>query len=268
MRYHEEGVRDRNRAGIEAADHPVPIRIRPCVSELVPDTHTKYPYLTETGALDRKSDWAQADEVTRFTFLLPAKCRMQPSPTPKDSIATRVNPLLNMSSRSPSTSPKRARNPDNSQPLSAGKRPHVSMIRIGHPFHVSTPCQMSDAATPHPMWQHSVGYSRTPPFPHLEMSLPVCFPIMSIPILSMPIPIPEDSEDRSDDRAVCPFPPRGGGGVSHSYSPLASTGYAYPGDAARSPNHAKWVGPVVGGATIAAVFFGNVIRYFKYCTSG
>eukprot|EP00757_Euglenozoa_sp_SAG-D1_P025296 gene25296-biopygen10530 len=24
--------------------------------------HAKYPYLTETGALDRKSDWAQADE--------------------------------------------------------------------------------------------------------------------------------------------------------------------------------------------------------------
>eukprot|EP00757_Euglenozoa_sp_SAG-D1_P001531 gene1531-biopygen10967 len=47
----------RNRAGIEAADP-----LRPCVSELVPGTYAKYPYLTEMGALDRKSDWAQADE--------------------------------------------------------------------------------------------------------------------------------------------------------------------------------------------------------------
>eukprot|EP00757_Euglenozoa_sp_SAG-D1_P002002 gene2002-biopygen1271 len=69
-----KGVRDRNRAGIEATD---PAHPYPRFPTHVPGTHVKYPYLTETGAQDRKSVWAQADENPSSTLHLAEKSDLQ-----------------------------------------------------------------------------------------------------------------------------------------------------------------------------------------------
>eukprot|EP00757_Euglenozoa_sp_SAG-D1_P026582 gene26582-biopygen16929 len=44
-------------------------------------SHAKYPYLIETGAQDRKSVWAQADEIT-FTSPLSANAGCSSVETP------------------------------------------------------------------------------------------------------------------------------------------------------------------------------------------
>eukprot|EP00757_Euglenozoa_sp_SAG-D1_P016177 gene16177-biopygen4532 len=92
------GCSRQNRAGIEAADPAfLPFSTPFFFSsprKLVPGTHAKYLYLTETGAQDRKSDWAQAIEKDSIAtpFQRPVRphqaCKRLPEPN-EDRVSMR-----------------------------------------------------------------------------------------------------------------------------------------------------------------------------------